>query len=115
MFANDITVKYMNVMAYKCMRYRFTFQYYFGCQEKSYQGEIVPKRNRTQIEWERFLQKSYPGYDFTRDIVPRVRFLQRYRTLFIQYYFVVYCTVEKYTYALFKFIKYFKTCKYFSS
>ena len=36
-------------------------------------------RNRTQ-------EKSYPReivpvYDFTRDIVPRVRFLQRYRTL----------------------------------
>ena len=67
----------------------------YGCQEKSYPGDIVPKRNRTQIEW--------------------VRFLQRYRTLFIQYYFVVYCTVDKNTNALFKFIKYFKTCKYFSS
>ena len=29
MFANDITVKYMNLMAYKCMRYRFTLQCYF--------------------------------------------------------------------------------------
>ena len=29
MFANDVTVKYMNLMAYKCMRYRFTLQYYF--------------------------------------------------------------------------------------
>ena len=32
MFANDITVKYMNLMAYKCMRYRFTLQYYFVIQ-----------------------------------------------------------------------------------
>ena len=29
MFANDITVKYTNLMAYKCMPYRFTLQYYF--------------------------------------------------------------------------------------
>ena len=68
-------------------------------QEKSYPREIVPNFN---------------GYNFTRDIVPRVRFLQRYRTLILQYYFDIYCTVEKYTYALFKFIKYFKTCMYFS-
>ena len=51
------------------------------CQEKSYPGEIVPKRNRTQHEWVRFLWKnrtlgtispeiSYPGYHFSRDIVP---------------------------------------------
>ena len=43
-----------------------------GCQKKSYPGEIVPKRNRTQIEWVRFLRRnrtlgtispeiSYPG------------------------------------------------------
>ena len=52
-----------------------------GCQEKSYPGEIVPKRNRTQIKWVRFLWRnrtlgtispeiSYQGYDFSRDIVP---------------------------------------------
>ena len=51
------------------------------CQEKSYPGEIIPKRNRTQLEWVRFLWrnctlgtislvKSYPGYDFSREIVP---------------------------------------------
>ena len=47
--------------------------------EKSYPGEIVPKRNRTQIEWVRFLQRNRthwswvrfllgtisPGYDFS--------------------------------------------------
>ena len=65
------------------------------CQEKSYPGEIVPKRNRTQLEWVRFLQNtlgtisheiSYPGYNFFRDIVP----------FFLQFYFDIYCTVEKY-------------------
>ena len=51
------------------------------CQEKSYPGEIVSKRNRTQHKWVRFLWKnrtlgtispeiSYPGYHFSRDIVP---------------------------------------------
>ena len=55
--------------------------YRYWLLEKSYPGEIVPKRNRTQIEWVRFLWKnrtlgmispeiSYPGYDFSRDIVP---------------------------------------------
>ena len=84
-------------------------------------GEIVPRRNRTQEKsyptWMGTisLEKSYPGYDFSGDIVPRVRFLQRYRTLFLQYFFDVYWTVEKNTYALFKFIKCFKTCMYFSS
>ena len=49
--------------------------------EKSYPGEIVPKRNRTQIEWVRFLWRNrtlgtispeipYPRYDLSRDIVP---------------------------------------------
>ena len=33
-------------------------------------GEIVPRRNRTQIEW----------YDFSGEIVLWVRFHQRYRT-----------------------------------
>ena len=48
MFANDITVKYVNVMAYKCMRYRFTLQYYF----------VIPISNLTNMwsvlfEWNR--------------------------------------------------------------
>ena len=64
------------------------------------------------LQWVRFLWKNRT--QVTRDIVPRVRFLQRYRTLILQYYFDVYCTVEKYSYALFKFIKYFKTYMYFS-
>ena len=87
-------------------------------QEKSYpnwMGTISPEKSYPFKSYPREIVPKLNGYDFTRDIVPRVRFLQRYRTLFIQYYFVVYCTVEKYTYALFKFIKYFKTCKYFSS
>ena len=88
---------------------------------KKVSGEIVPRRNctqrnRTQLEWVRFLWRygtlgtvspdiSYPGYNFSRDIVPYF-----YNVTF------VYCPVEKYTYTygLFKFIKYFKTCMYFS-
>ena len=60
---------------------------------KRVSGEIVPMRNRTQKKsyptWMGTisLEISYPGYHFTRDIVPRVRFLQRYRTLFLQCYF----------------------------
>ena len=54
---------------------------------KTIAGEIVPRRNRTQEKsypnWMGTisLEKSYLGYDFSRDIVPKVRFLQRVRTL----------------------------------
>ena len=65
----------------KCITCVWYMYVLYRCQEKSYPGEIVPKRNRTQIEWVRFLQRnctlgtispeiSYPGYDFSRDIVP---------------------------------------------
>ena len=55
-------------------------------------GEIVPRRNRTQEKSYPYwmgtisLDISYPGYDFSRDIVPRVRLLQRYRTLREKFY-----------------------------
>ena len=62
-------------------------------------GEIVPRRNRTQEKsypnWMGTisLEKSNPGYDFSRDIVPKVRFIQRYRTLRLKNfnkYFLIY-------------------------
>ena len=55
-------------------------------------GEIVPRRNRTQENsnpyWMGTISPeiSYPGYDFSRDFVPKVRFLQRYRTLRTKFY-----------------------------
>ena len=56
-------------------------------QEKSYPGEIVPKRNRTQLEWVRFHQR----YRTQGTISPEISYL------FVRYNFDVYCTVEKYT------------------
>ena len=54
-------------------------------QEKSYPREIVPKLN---------------GYDFTRDIVPRVRFLQRYRTLGTKFkHDIFYNEIRQYTFS----------------